>query len=142
MLLEETVWWQVGPEVQHQAEPLGGLLALLGALYEDGVRVVAARHGLVAYQSILESPFVNVPYDIVVPGVFDAGDLGDVAASLAPRPLLLEELVDARNRLVPDAALRTRLAAVYGGYGASKHRLVLRTRPGTPAAAQWLLEHL
>ena len=32
MLLDELPNWQIGPQTQQQAEPLGGLLALLGAL--------------------------------------------------------------------------------------------------------------
>jgi hypothetical protein len=142
LLLEETRWWQVGPDIQHQGEPLGGLLALLGALYEDNVRAAAARQGLVGYLSILESPFANVPYDIVVPGVFDAGDVGDLAAGLAPRPLLLEAQVDGRNRLVPQTALSTRLASVYDAYRTRRDHLLIRSRQGTPTAARWLLAHL
>ena len=51
-----------------QAEPLGGLLALLGGLFEDDVRAVAVRGGLVSYASLLDSPFFYVPHDAVVPG--------------------------------------------------------------------------
>jgi len=138
-LLEETLWWQVGPDIQHQAEPLGGLLALLGALYEDSVRVVAVRNGLAAYLSILESPFAYVPYDIVVPDVFHAGDLADLAASLAPQPLLLEGLVDGRNRLLADAALRSQLKTVYDSYRSSRAELLIRPQGETPSLAQWIL---
>ena len=35
------------------AEPLGGLLALFGALYEDDVKAVYVRGGLDGYQSVL-----------------------------------------------------------------------------------------
>jgi cephalosporin-C deacetylase-like acetyl esterase len=142
LLLEETLWWQVGPDIQHQAEPLGGLLALLGALYEDSVRAVTVRQGLSAYLSILESPFAYVPYDIVVPDVFDAGDLADLAASLAPRPLLLEGLVDGRNRLVPEGALRSQLTTVYDSYLASQGDLLIRGQEGTPSLTRWILAGL
>src|SRR5207245_217593 len=40
------------------AEPLGGLLALFGALYEDDVKAVYVRGGLTGYRSVLDSPFV------------------------------------------------------------------------------------
>jgi dienelactone hydrolase len=83
-----------------QAEPLGGLLALLAALYEDGIESVRAGGGLVSYQSLLESPFCHVPYDVVVPGALTAGDLADIVAALAPMPVRLERLVDGRNRAV------------------------------------------
>ncbi|HEX5272284.1 MAG TPA: acetylxylan esterase [Gemmataceae bacterium] len=82
------------------AEPLGGLLALFGALYEGDVKAVYVRGGLDGYRSVLRSPFVYVPHDIIVPGALTAGDLGDVAAALAPRPLRQEGLVDGQNRRV------------------------------------------
>src|SRR5205823_3946878 len=86
----------------HQAEPLGGLLALLGALFEGETRAVSIRGGLLGYATLLRSPFCYVPHDALVPGVFEAGDLCDLAAGLAPRALRLEGLVDGLNRTVPD----------------------------------------
>jgi dienelactone hydrolase len=86
----------------HQFEPLGGLLALFGALYEDDVRAVAARGMIAGYQSILRDRFCYVPHDAIVPGALTAGDLCDVASALAPRPLRLEALVDGRNCLMSD----------------------------------------
>jgi len=80
------------------AEPLGGTLALFGALFEDDVRAVYARGGLTGYQALLQSPFCYVPHDGIVPAALTAGDLCDVAAALAPRPLRLEGLVDGANR--------------------------------------------
>ena len=97
---DEVVNWQIGPEIQHQAEPLGGLLAILGGLFDESVRAVAVRGGLSSYLSILEDRFAYVPKDIIVPGIVDAGDISDVVAALAPRPVLLERMVDGRNRLV------------------------------------------
>jgi dienelactone hydrolase len=94
---------EVPPDVAKQpdqAEPLGGLLALLGALFEDDARAVYVRGGLVGYQSLLNSPFFYVPHDVLVPGALTAGDLPDVAAALAPRPLRLDGLVDGRNQRV------------------------------------------
>ncbi|MGB2819859.1 MAG: acetylxylan esterase, partial [Phycisphaerae bacterium] len=82
----------------RRAEPLGGLLALLGGLYEDGVAAVCVRGGLSDFQSVLESQFVYIPHDAVVPGVVTTGDLPHLAAALAPRPLRLEGLLDGLNR--------------------------------------------
>jgi len=81
----------------HQSEPFGGLLALFGALYEENVRAVVARGMIAGYQSVLRDRFCYIPYDVIVPGALTAGDLCDVAAVLAPRPLRLEALVDGRN---------------------------------------------
>jgi dienelactone hydrolase len=85
----------------HLAEPMGPIIALLYALVDPGIHSVRVRGGLVSYHSLLASPFVHVPYDIVVPGVLTVGDLPDVVAALAPRPVRLEGLVDGLNRKVP-----------------------------------------
>jgi len=84
-------------ESLQQSEPLGGLLALFGALYEKEVCAVVARGTIAGYQSVLRNRFCYIPYDVIVPGALTAGDLCDIAAALAPRPLRLEALVDGRN---------------------------------------------
>jgi hypothetical protein len=48
-------------------EPLGGLLALFGGLFED-IRAIYLCGGLIGYASLLESPFCYVPHDAIVPG--------------------------------------------------------------------------
>jgi dienelactone hydrolase len=117
MLLDELPNWQIGPQTQQQAEPLGGLLALLGALYEDSVGAVAVEGGLENFASILEDRFAYVPSDVIIPGILEAGDLSEVAKALAPRPVLLENLRDGRNRVVRHAV-------------------------EAPQPAQWLLAHM
>jgi cephalosporin-C deacetylase-like acetyl esterase len=128
------------------AEPLGGLLALFGALFEDDVRAVSVHGGLAGYESLLRSPFCYVPHDALVPAALTAGDLCDVAAALAPRPLRLEGLVDGRNRPVPPDALAKTFAPARSAYGALRAEAHLRLEPadpdGSPAAARWLLERL
>ena len=142
-LLDELPGWQIGPEIQQQAEPLGGLLAMLGALYESNVRAVAVRKGLVGYLSLLEDRFAYVPFDIIVPGVLEVGDIAELAATLSPRPILLEGLVDGRNRLVTDAALHDWLAPVRAAYhGEPVMSLITRSQKGSPDLAQWLIGHL
>jgi hypothetical protein len=128
-----------------QAEPLGGLLALFGALFEDQVQAVYAQGGLAGYHSLLQSPFCYVPHDAVVPGALTAGDLGDVAAALAPRPLRLGGLVDGRNRLVPADSLAKTFAPAQAAYrtAAAQGRFVLAAEGGEQAtAARWLLAQL
>ena len=117
LLLEEMAGWKLSPEIQHQAEPLGGLLAILAALYEDSVKAVAVRRGLSGYVSILEDNFPYVPSDIIVPDSAEGGDLPDVVAALGPRPVLLTEMVDGKNRLQVPAG-------------------------NQPAPAEWLLKNL
>jgi dienelactone hydrolase len=123
------------------AEPLGGLLVMLTALYEPRVQAVYARGGLAEYQSILRSQFCYVPHDAIVPGALTAGDLGAVATVLAPRPLRLEGMVDGLNRRVSLEALEHAYAPARTAYsvGGAAAKLSLRTTPATgPELAAWL----
>jgi hypothetical protein len=123
------------------SEPLGGLLALLGALFEDDVQAVAVRGGLVGYASVLQSPFCYVPHDAVAPGAVHAGDLGAIAAALAPRPLRLEGLVDGRNRRVPAEDLAKALEPVRQAYRAAGKADRLTTAVDPDAnLGRWLLQ--
>jgi hypothetical protein len=101
------------------------------------------RGSLVSYESILASQFCYVPHDALVPGVLDhAGDLSDVAATLAPRPLRLEGLVDGLNRPVAAEELKRAYETARKAYGADGS-LVLNAaaEPGT-ATAKWLVTQL
>jgi dienelactone hydrolase len=80
------------------SEPLGGLLALFGALHEKDIRAVYARGGLASFGSILDSPFCHLPHDAIIPGALTAGDLPDVAGALSPCPVLLEAMVTGLNQ--------------------------------------------
>jgi dienelactone hydrolase len=74
----------------RECEPTGALLALLLALFEDGAQAVNSRLGLVSFCSILDSPFVQVPHEAIVPGVLLAGDIPDLVAALAaPRDVAI-----------------------------------------------------
>jgi hypothetical protein len=128
-----------------QSEPLGGLLALLGALFEDDVRAVYVHRGLSDYHSALEGPLVYLPHDVVVPGVLATGDLCDVAAALVPRPLWLEGLVDGQNREVAGPVLARRYAPAQAAYEAAQ--TPERLRIGAPSGekdsiARWLAAQL
>ena len=100
LLIDELPAWQIGPQIQYQAEPLGGLLAILTALYEEKVRAVGVRGGLASYVSMLDDAFTYVPGDVIVPGILEVADVSDITAALSPRPMLLQKMVDGRNRLV------------------------------------------
>ena len=105
-----------GPQMQHRAEPMGAHLALLAALYDDGVRAVAARGGLAGYLSVLENAFAYVPFEDILLGVLRAGDIADLAAALAPRPLALLGLVDGRNIPLGPGALERTMEPVRAAY--------------------------
>jgi hypothetical protein len=124
------------------AEPLGGLLALLGGLYEEGVSAVYGRGGLAGYGTLLEGPFCHVPYDVIVPGVLRTGDLADVAAELAPRPLRLEGLVDGLNRAVAARDLAGAWWPATEAYRSAGAAEGLRLEVSGEAVSAWLLARL
>jgi hypothetical protein len=142
--LTVNLWVPLDAEnLPNQSEPLGGLLALLGALYEKDVCAVYARAGLTGYQSILESPFCYVPHDVIVPGVLKAGDLCDVAAALAPRPLRLTELVDGRNCHAEELVQTYEPArTAYRAASAQDRLQLVEKRERDESAARWLLEEI
>jgi hypothetical protein len=121
----------------QDVRPLGGLAALLGALFEDGVRAVVVRRGLVAFEATLGAHFCYIPHDTVVPGALTAGDLSDVAAALAPLPLRFEGLLDGRACPVSEADLRRWLDPTLRAYAGQMDRLVLLPSLGAEAGA-WL----
>ena len=91
------------PKLPAVGHPMGGLTALLGALFEPDVRAVYARGGLESYASALRSPFLHVPHDAIVPGALLAGDLPAVAAAVG-RPLKREGQIDGLNRAAGEPA--------------------------------------
>lgn len=124
-----------------QSEPLGGLLALFGALYEEGVCAAVARGTLAGYQSLLCDRFCYVPHDAVVPGALTAGDLCDVAASLAPHPLRLEGLVDGRNCPMQEPEVQRLFEPARQAYRAAADRLFLASA-ASEGVAGWLIQAL
>jgi len=123
-----------------QSEPLGGLLALLGALYEPDVKAIYGQGGLASWQSVLTGFFCYVPHDAIIPGALTTGDLGDLAATLAPRPLRLDGLVDGVNRPATAAELTRTYAPTREAYGKNADRLQIADGKGK--ASTWLLTQL
>src|SRR5262249_20281917 len=132
---------EVADSMPH-AEPLGGLVVLLTALFEDQIQAISARGGLAEFQSLLESPFILVPHDVIVPGAIAARALGAVAAARAPRPLHLAELVDGRNRALTAEEAATALARVKAAYGADAATRLSLPGPSPVPVAKWLVDAL
>lgn len=119
------------------SEPLGGLLGLLGALYEDDVRAVFISGGLTSYHSVLSHFATLVPHDASVPGALKAGDLCDLAGALSPRPLHFESMVDQVNRRVTSADVRKAYAPTVQSYAAAPAALTFGEQ--RTSAAAWFL---
>lgn len=77
-------------------EPAGGLLALLGALFDENVRGAFARGTLSSWLDVFATPFVYLPHDVIVPDVTTTGDLSDLRAVLG-KHACLSEPIDGRN---------------------------------------------
>ena len=125
---------------RRESEPLGGLLALLGGLFEDDIRAVSVSGGLNDYQSVLTHFGVLIPHDAAVPGALTTGDLCDLAGSLAPRPLRLAALVDHLNRPVSAAGTQRAYAPTVQAYAPTPQALSFGDQ--TSSAAEWLIERL
>ncbi len=112
----------------RQSEPMGGLLAMLGAWCgRDEVKGVYVRGGLVSSSSVLDTPFCYLPHDSVIPSMLWYGDLKTLAACV-PCWLRMEGLVDGLNRRVDQQTLDR----VYG-------KGIARAEPSSPAeVAGWL----
>jgi hypothetical protein len=125
-----------------QSEPLGGLLVLLTSLYEDEIHAIYVHSGLSGFYSVLTSQFVYIPHDAVIPGALTSGDLCDVAAALAPRPLCLDGFVDGLNvRLSTEKVCEVFEPALISYRDAQAgDRLTIDEEGESPA--HWLLAHI
>ena len=131
-----------GPQIQRRAEPMGAHLALLTALYDDGIRAVVARGGLAGYLGVLEDPFAYMPIEDIVRGILKTGDIADIAASLAPRPVRLEGLVNGRNIRSDQAALEKTFHPARETYRETRAEGRLTLHVEDVDVASWLMEQL
>lgn len=123
------------------AEPTAGMQAIFCGLFEDDVAAIYARGTLASFRSLLSSPFLYLPHDAIIPGALTVGDLTDVAAALAPRPLRLDDPVDGLNRRVTGQQATDSLAptlAAYRNLNAGEHLSL----DGDQGPAAWLLDVL
>jgi hypothetical protein len=126
-------------------EPLGGVAALLGGLYERQIRAIYIHGGLTGYTALLDEPFFYQPADSIIPGLLSVADLCDLVAALAPRPLLMEALVDGCNRRAGREHVETIFRAARTAYdmAGAPERLRIDVDPDTVnRTAAWLLAAL
>lgn len=142
VLLDQSLRQQQGPQTIRRADPLGATLAILTALYEDGVRAVVARGGLVSYRSVLENRFCYVPGDVIVPGILEVADNADMAASLAAPAILLDRMVDGRNRPVTQEHARDVYRSALRPESGTASRLTVHEEIGDAGLARWIGERL
>jgi hypothetical protein len=126
-----------------EAEPSAGLLVLLTALFEDNVNAVYARGTFASFRSLLDSQFLYVPHDSVVPGALTVSDVTDIAAALLPRPLRVECPVDGLNREIPFDTVAEAFAPTSQAYRLANvsERFSLNVT-GQSDSAVWLLDQI
>jgi hypothetical protein len=86
-----------------------------------------------------------LPHDCIIPGALTAGDICDVAAILAPRPVKLEGWIDGLNREVSVDALTQTFEPARKAYRSAKAEDCLRlgaVGTGAESASRWLLRQL
>jgi len=129
-----------------QAEPLGGQLAMIcAAALDDDVKAIYLHHAVVSDKALFEGSRVYLPLESIAPGGTENGGLIDWALTFAPRALCLENPIDANDREMPDAAIKSELATLSGKYqGANAStRFVIHTElKPAESAATWLIESL
>jgi len=126
-----------------EAEPSAGLLVLLTALFEDNVNAIYARGTFASFRSLLDSKFLYVPHDSVVPGALTVGDVTDIAAALVPRPLRVECPVDGLNRGIPFDTIVEAFAPTSQAYRlANASEQFSLNVTGQDDSAVWLLDQI
>ena len=119
------------------------MIVLLTALFEDNVNAVYARGTFGSLRSLLDSQFLYVPHDSVVPGALAAGDVADIAAALVPRPLLVECPVDGLNRGVGFDTMAVAFAPTNQAYRlANASEQFTLNVTGQDDSAMWLLDQI
>ncbi|MDA0588854.1 MAG: hypothetical protein O3C17_12660 [Planctomycetota bacterium] len=124
------------------SEPLGPLLALLAGVFEPDVKAVLTRGGLVSIRSVLDSQFVYLPHDVVIPGAMTAGDLSDLGAAIAPRRLRIDAPVTGLNQRATAEAIQKEWRSAVDSYSAGKSAKNLELSPKKQPVARWLIESL
>ena len=121
-------------------EPLGGLLALLAALFEEDVGAVYVTGGLASFESVLTQPLVLIPQDAVVPGALTAGELCDLVGALVPRRVRLEGMVDGWNRTVSERDLAKAYESTLARYRAEGASAQFSLSMERTSSVEWLTE--
>lgn len=95
---------------------LGGQESIWLAWYDDRVRATVASCGMSRYEAIIRDE-INHNYAAYVPGLLELGEIDDVLAGIAPRPLFLAN--GDQDRIFPSDAVREVFAGLEDEYAAA-----------------------
>ncbi len=79
---------------------MGDMVAVLTATLDEQILAIYTRGGVRELRDALNSPYLYLPHDAVVPQFLLAGDMPKRVETLGARPVARVRLVDARNRPV------------------------------------------
>ena len=80
---------------------------MLVPLFEKDIKAVGAWGGLKSYRSLLDAPQFYIPHDVLMPGVFKAGDIPDLLAAFNQKTadrIFVAETFGPSNRLKDSTA--------------------------------------
>jgi dienelactone hydrolase len=106
----------------------GGTLATCAASLDARIKVAVSSGGLLSFDAIAASGTSTHRLTELVPGALESFDLPDVAALVAPRSLVLANMVDATHRRVDPALGRSTYAQAehaYRAFSAEKNFLIV-----------------
>ena len=75
-----------------------GLAALLATSLDDRVAGVSCDGGLVSFVAEGAKPWSGVPMSFAIPNILDVGDVAQLGALVAPRPLVFSRPIDTDGR--------------------------------------------
>ena len=113
-----------GDRISAIGHGLGGLIVLYAAAVDARIASVACTRSLVSYEAIVENEIYTHRFTAFGPGFLKDFDLPEVAALVAPRPLLLVNPVDQLHRVASPDEVETTYqptASVYGLAGEASH---------------------
>ena len=96
---------------------LGGLIVLYAAALDDRIQSAAATRSLISYEAVTENELYTHRFTSFAPGAIGDFDLPEVAALVAPRPLLLVNSVDQVHRVAPADQVKAAYEATARIYG-------------------------
>ena len=81
--------------------------ALFAAALEPAIKGLYLAGGLASFQNLIETEVPQYPFANYVPGLLNHTDLPEIAASIAPRNIVLAGTLDAQGRVIEPNTIRT-----------------------------------
>ncbi len=113
-----------GPNKIYQGQSLGAHLAVLAGALDKRIHAVAVNGMLYSYKSLFDEFYFYHQNNLWIPGILMNFDMGDICATLAPRPFLMVNPVDSLNSRASENELNkeySRAKAVYTANNAPDH---------------------